>query len=169
MTNSFYVKIYKLHKEDIYLLNGTIGAWTTAIYLCIDYGLSLFLKTVPIPLYSSRLVLSRSIGWDMFYGVMADVIAGTFLGAITTFVLESSNYKNLIQKGVIAGGILWIMHVSIIPKLWDPSVTEFLTRATIYQSFYTHAFWGVLFGYIVQRFVQEINKSDSVVHKIVKV
>ena len=33
MTNSFYVKIYKLHKEDIYLLAGTLGFLTTIIYL----------------------------------------------------------------------------------------------------------------------------------------
>jgi hypothetical protein len=43
---------------------------------------------------------------------MADLIAGTFLGAFTALVLEQTNYINLIQKGVIAGGVLWIIHVS---------------------------------------------------------
>ena len=50
---------------------------------------------------------------------MADLIAGTFFGACTTFNLERTNYKNLIQKGIIAGGVLWIIHVSVIPKIWD--------------------------------------------------
>ncbi|HEX3046437.1 MAG TPA: hypothetical protein VHY08_16895 [Bacillota bacterium] len=113
MKGSSYVKIYKLHNEDIYLLAGTLGFFTTLIYLAIDYIMSLLFKSSPIPYYSSHLVLSHhSFDGDFFYGIMADLIAGTFLGAFTAFVLERTNYKNLIQKGVIAGGVLWIMHVS---------------------------------------------------------
>ena len=167
MTNAFYVKIYKLHKEDIYLLTGTLGFFTTVIYLIIDYLLSLLFKSPPVPIYSSALVLSHnSTGWDFFYGVMADLIAGTFLGAFTAFVLERTNYKNLIQKGVIAGGVLWIMHVSLIPKIWKPELLKFIGPPTGYISFYTHIFWGTLYGFILTRFVQEINKSNVVDKKL---
>ena len=50
MTNSFYIKIYKLHKEDIYLLAGTLGFFTTVIYLIIDYVLCLLFKAKPVPI-----------------------------------------------------------------------------------------------------------------------
>ena len=106
------------------------------------------------------------MGWDFFYGVMADLIAGTFLGAFTVFVLERTNYKNLIQKGIIAGGVLWIMHVSLIPKIWDPELLKFIDPPTGFISFYTHIFWGILYGFILTRFVQEINKSNAVDKKL---
>jgi len=166
MSNSFYIKIYKLHKEDIYLLAGTLGCFTTVIYLIIDYLLGLFFKSTAIPYYSSQLVLSfHSTGWSFFYGVMADLVAGTFLGAFTALVLEQTNYKNLVPKGIIAGGILWIMHVSLIPKIWDPELLNFVGPPTGFISFYTHIFWGTLYGFILTRFVQEINKSNKVGNK----
>jgi divalent metal cation (Fe/Co/Zn/Cd) transporter len=164
--HSFYIKIYKLHKEDIYLLAGTIGFFTTVIYLVADYLSSLIFKANPIPLYSSQLVLSRTSDWDFLYGIAADLIAGTFLGAITAFVLERTNYKNIIQKGFIAGGVLWIMHVSVIPKIWDPELLKLVNPATGHLSFFTHVFWGIFYGFILTRFVQEINKSNSVNHKL---
>ncbi len=167
MSNSFYIKIYKLHKEDIYLLAGTLGFFTTAIYLIVDYILSLIFKSYPIPYYSSQLVLSHSnTGWAFFYGIMADLIAGTFLGAVTAFVLARTNYKNLVQKGIIAGGVLWVMHVSIIPKIWSPELLKFINPATGVQSFYTHIFWGILYGFIFARFVSEINKSNAIKNKL---
>lgn len=167
MKNSFYIKIYKLHKEDIYLLAGALGFFTTIIYLSVDYLLCLLFKANPIPLYSAQLILSHSSGgWGFFYGVMADLIAGTFLGAITAFVLERTNYKNLIKKGVIAGGVLWIMHVSIIPKIWDPELLKFINFSTGSLSFYTHIFWGTFYGFILTRFVQEVNKSNEVNNKL---
>jgi hypothetical protein len=167
MSNSFYIKIYKLHKEDIYLLAGTLGFFTTIIYLVVDVLLCLLFKANPIPFYSAHLVLSRSfIGWDLFYGVSADLIAGTFLGAITAFVLERTNYKNILLKGIIAGGVLWIMHVSVIPKIWDPGLLQFINLSTGRLSFYTHIFWGTFYGFILARFVQEINKSDSINNKL---
>ena len=167
MKNSFYVKVYKLHKEDVYLLAGTLGFFSTVIYLAVDYGLSLFFKGIPIPFYSSHLVLSRSaMIWDFLFGVMADLIAGTFLGAFTAMVLEWTNYKNLVQKGFIAGGVLWIMHVSLIPKIWDHELLKFIGPPTGYLSFFTHIGWGVLYGFIFSRFVQEINKSNAVKEKL---
>jgi hypothetical protein len=165
--HSYYIKIYKLHKEDIYLLAGTLGFFTTGIYLIIDYLLSLIFKSTPIPYYSSQLILSyTSMGWGFFYGVMADLIAGTFLGAVTAFVLERTNYKNLIQKGVIAGGVLWIMHISTIPKMWDPELLKFINFSTGSLSFYTHIFWGTFYGFILTRFVQEVNQSNEVNNKL---
>jgi hypothetical protein len=163
VSESFYVKIYKLHKEDIYLLTGTLGFFTTVIYLVIDFVFCLLFKARPIPYYSSQLVLSHQLMvWGFFYGVMADLIAGTFLGSFTTFILERTNYKNLIQKGIIAGGVLWIIHVSLIPKIWDPELLRFVGPPTGYLSFYTHIFWGTLYGFILKRFVQEINESNAV-------
>ena len=81
-------------------------------------------------------------------------------------VLERTNYKNLIQKGIIAGGVLWIMHMSLIPKIWDPELLKLINPPTGYLSFYTHIFWGTLFGFILTRFVQEINKSNAVAKKL---
>jgi hypothetical protein len=167
VSNSFYIKIYKLHKEDIYLLAGTLGFFTTVIYLIIDYVLCFLFKATPIPYYSSQLVLSHTVmSWDFFYGAMADLVAGTFLGAVAALVLERTNYKNLIPKGVIVGGVLWIMHVSLIPKIWDPELVKFIHPPTGYLSFYTHIFWGILYGFIFERFVQEINQSKVVDNKL---
>jgi hypothetical protein len=167
LSHSFYIKVYKLHREDIYLLAGTLGFFTTIIYLIFDYLLSIFFKSMPIPFYSAHLVLSHhAMGWYFFYGVMADLIAGTFLGAFTALVLERTNYKNLIQKGIIAGGVLWITHVSLIPKIWDPDLIKFIGPPTGFISFYTHIFWGSLYGFILSRFVQEVNKSNEVNNKL---
>lgn len=167
MKNSFYVKIYKLHKEDIYLLAGTVGFFTTLIYLAVDFLLCSIFGAKPIPHYSAQLIFSHThIRWDLFYGAMADLIAGTFLGAITAFVLERTNYKNLVPKGIIAGGVLWIAHVSLIPKLWDPDLLKFITFPTGRISFFTHVFWGLFFGFILSRFVREVNKSSAVENKL---
>lgn len=49
MKNTFYIKVYKPRKEDIYLLAGTLGFVTTVIYLIVDYLLSLFFKSTAVP------------------------------------------------------------------------------------------------------------------------
>ena len=166
MSHSFYRKIYKLHNEDIYLLAGTLGFFTTAVYLIVDYLLSRLFKANPIPYYSAQLVLSHhAMFWYLFYGTMADLIAGTFLGAVTAFVLERSNYKNLLPKGIIAGGVLWIMHVSLIPKFWDLRLLQFVNPPTSFISFYTHVFWGALYGFIFDQFVPEINSANEVTNE----
>jgi uncharacterized membrane protein (Fun14 family) len=153
-----FASIFRLTtKNDVYLLGGHIGSFTTIIYLAVDYLLSLIFKSYPIPLYSARLIISwPTSGWDFFFGIMADLIAGTFLGFITVFILERTNYQNLILKGLVAGGILWIIHISVIPNFWKPELFKLMTRSTIYISFFTHGFWGMFYGLILKQFVQQI-------------
>jgi len=58
------------------------------------------------------------------------------------------------------------MHVSVLPKIWDPGLLKFVGPPTGFLSFYTHILWGTLFGYIFTRFKQEINKSNEVDQKL---
>ena len=86
------------------------------VYLVGDYLASLAFKSNPLPHYSAMLMLSRAVhGLEVIYGILADLVAGTLLGFVTVFILERTNYKNLVLKGVVAGGVLWILHVSLIP------------------------------------------------------
>ena len=93
-------------------------------------------------------------GAGIIFGILADLVAGTLLGFVTVFILERSNYKNLVLKGLVAGGVLWILHVSLIPSLWDPHLLPLLTRATVIVSFFTHGFWGAFYGFILDLFLK---------------
>lgn len=155
MKGSIFTTIYKTTKGDPYLLGGHIGAFTTVVYLVLDYLASLVFKSNSLPLYSAILMLSRAVhGWEVIHGVLADSVAGTLLGFVTIFLLERTNYKNLVLKGVVAGGVLWILHVSLIPSFWNPHLLPLLTQATVWVAFFTHGFWGAFFGFILGRFLK---------------
>lgn len=164
---SVFTAIFRFAKNDVYLLGGHIGSFTTIIYLLVDYVASLIFKAYPIPLYSTRLIIPLApSGWDFFFGVMADLVAGTFLGFFTVFILERSNYQNLILKGLVAGGVLWIVHTSIIPNFWKPELLKLMIRPTIYLSFFTHGFWGIFYGFILKQFVQQIPSFQQGTSKV---
>lgn len=155
MKDSIFAAVYNSTKGDPYLLGGHIGSFTTVVYLAIDYLASLVFKSNTVPHYSAMLMLSRAAhGAEILYGVLADLVAGTLLGFVTIFLLERTNYKNLVLKGLVAGSVLWIMHVSLIPSLWNPELLPSLTRATVTVSFFTHGFWGAFCGFILDRFLK---------------
>jgi len=88
-------------------------------------------------------------------------VAGTFIGFFSIFVCERTNYKNLVIKGVVAGGVLWILHVSLIPYFWNSKLLPIMTRATVYQSYFTHSSWGIIYGAILAKFIKSTAAPNS--------
>jgi hypothetical protein len=135
---------------DPYLLGSTLGFLLVIPYLSLDYLLSLIFKSNPIPLYSSMLIMTHTaILLDFALGITGDLIAGAFMGFIITIILERTNYHYLWVKGLGIGAVLWIVHVCVLPKLWEPQLLTLMTRPTIFIAFVTHVLWGLAYGMIL--------------------
>ncbi len=159
------MKINEHVKIDPYLLGSGLGFILTIPYLTLDYLFSLLFKTNPIPIYSATLVVSHTnFFWDYIFSITADLTAGAFLGFIIAYILERTNYHHLWLKGLGTGSVLWIAHVSVIPKLWEPALLELMNRQTVYVAFFTHVLWGVVYAVFlnnIRRCLKEKNDIDN--------
>ena len=146
------IKIFsRIHRIDPYFGGIILGLATTIPYLILDYLYSLILAVNPIPIYSATLVVSHTgIPWDYLFGIIADLSAGSFLGFLLIIIFERTNYRFLRAKCLGSGVILWILHVSIIPKLWEPELLKLMNRPTVYMALINHILWGLAFGVILR-------------------
>jgi hypothetical protein len=139
-----------IYRADAYFGGSILGLGLTIPYLLLDY-LSSFISDVnPIPIYSATLVVSHTnIPWDYVLGIIADITAGSFLGFLLIVIFERTSYRFLQAKCFGIGVVLWILHVSIIPKLWEPQLLKLMNHPTVYMALINHAFWGLAFGMIL--------------------
>jgi uncharacterized membrane protein (Fun14 family) len=136
--------------DEPYSRGGLLGFLTTIPYLIIDFLLCRIWKGNPIPLYSSTLVISHTgYSWDYVFGILSDLTAGSLMGFIIGFIIEKTSYRYLAAKGLVIGSTLWILHVSVIPKLWEPGLLKLMNRPTVYIAWLTHILWGLGFGAIL--------------------
>jgi hypothetical protein len=151
----------RFFETDPYFGGAVLGLVTTIPYLILDYLYSLFLNVNPIPIYSATLVVSHTaIPWDYLLGIIADLAAGSFLGFIIIVVLERTSYGFLSAKCLGIGVVLWILHVSIIPKLWEPELLKLMNRPTVYMALFNHMIWGLGYG-ITLRIMQKTISLNS--------
>lgn len=145
------IKILKrVFKIDPYFGGIMLGLVTTFPYLMLDYLYSFVFAVNPIPIYSATLVVSHTgLPWDYVFGMMADLAAGSFLGFLIIAVFERTNYLFLRAKCLGLGVALWVLHVSIIPKLWEPQLLKLMNRPTVYMALIDHLLWGLAFGMIL--------------------
>lgn len=137
----------RIFHTDPYFGGSILGFVTTIPYLMVDYLSSLISGVNPIPIYSATLIVSHAaIPWDYLFGMIADIIAGSLLGFILVVVFERTSYRFIRTKCLGAGSVLWILHVSIIPKLWEPELLKLMNRPTVYMAFVNHVLWGLAFG-----------------------
>jgi hypothetical protein len=140
----------RIFQADPYFGGAILGLATTFPYLMLDYLYSLILNVNPIPIYSAILVVSHtSLPWDYFLGIIADLAAGSFLGFLIIVVFERTSYRFLKSKCLGIGVVLWILHVSIIPKLWEPGLLKLMNRPTVYMALLNHFLWGLAFGIVL--------------------
>lgn len=140
----------RISETDPYFGGYILGMATTIPYLLLDYLASLILDVNPIPAYSATLVVSHTgIPWDYFLGIIADLTAGSFLGFGLITIFERTSYKFLRTKCIGSGAVLWILHVSIIPKLWEPGLLKLMNRPTVYMALVLHVLWGMAFGIVL--------------------
>ena len=137
----------RLFRTDPYF-GGVILGFTASIpYLIMDYLYTLILKINSIYHYAAILIVSHTdLPLDYLIGSSADLVVGSFLGFLIIAVFERTNYRFLRIKCFGLGVILWILHVSIIPKLWEPKLLSLMDRPTIYMALINHVLWGLLFG-----------------------
>jgi hypothetical protein len=147
----------RIFQIDPYFGGIILGLATTAPYLMLDYLYSLIFDVNPIPIYSSILVVSNTgLPWDYLFGIIADLAAGSFLGFLIIAVFERTSYRFLRSKCLGIGVVLWILHVSIIPKIWEPELLRLMNRPTVYMALFNHILWGLAFG-IVLRIIRKDN------------
>jgi hypothetical protein len=141
----------RISETEPYFGGAMLGLMMTIPYLILDYLSSLIFNINPIPIYSATLVVSHTgIPWDYLLGIIADLAAGSFLGFLLIAIFEWTSYKFLRAKCLGSGIILWILHVSIIPKLWDPELLQLMNRPTVYMALINHILWGLTFGMILR-------------------
>lgn len=145
------IKLFvRVFHADPYFGGSILGLMTTVPYLLLDYLSSLVAGGNPIPIYSATLVVSHTnIPWDYLLGIIADITAGSFLGFLLIVIFERTSYRFLRAKCFGIGIVLWILHVSIIPKLWEPQLLKLMNRPTVYMAFINHVLWGLAFGIIL--------------------
>ncbi len=137
----------RIFHTDPYFGGSILGFVTTIPYLMVDYLSSLISGVNPIPIYSATLIVSHAaIPGDYFFGIIADITAGSLLGFVLVVVFERTSYRFMRTKCLGVGSVLWILHVSIIPKLWEPELLKLMNRPTVYMAFITHILWGLAFG-----------------------
>ncbi len=137
----------RIYQTDPYFGGAIVGVVMTCPYLMLDYLSSLLFNVNTIPIYSATLVISHTgFPWDYFFGIVADLGAGFLIGAGMIAAFERSGYQFLLAKCLGIGIVLWILHVSVIPKLWEPRLLQLLNRPTVYMSLLNHVFWGAGFG-----------------------
>jgi hypothetical protein len=140
----------RIYRIDPYFGGVILGLVTTVPYLMLDYLSSLIFGVNPIPIYSATLVVSHTgIPWDYLLGIIADIMAGSFLSFLLILVFERTSYRFLQAKCTGIGAVLWILHVSIIPKLWEPALLKLMNRPTVYMALFSHVLWGLAFGIIL--------------------
>lgn len=156
------LKIFtRIYKTDHYFGGILLGLVMTLPYLILDYLSSLIFDINPIPMYSSTLVVSNTgLAWDYLFGIIADLAAGSFLGFLLIAVFERTSYRFLRAKCLGIGILFWILHVSIIPKLWEPQLLKLMNRPTVYMALFNHIVWGLTFGIILKL----IRKNRSPFH-----
>jgi hypothetical protein len=151
----------RIYHIDPYFGGIILGLVTTLPYLMLDYLYSLLFAVNPIPIYSATLVVSHTgFPWDYILGIIADITAGSFLGFLLIVVFERTSYKFLLAKCFGIGPVLWILHVSIIPKLWEPALLKLMNRPTVYMALINHVLWGLVFG-IILKIMRRCNNSNS--------
>ena len=138
----------RIYQTDPYFAGSVLGFLTTFPYLILDYLSSLFFAVNPIPIYSATLVVSHiEIPWDYVLGIIAELAAGSLLGFLIIVVFQRTSYAYLQAKCLGLGVSLWILHVSIIPKLWEPELLKLMNRPTVYGALVNHILWGLAFGF----------------------
>lgn len=140
-----------IYQNDPGYGGAVLGLMITVPYLLLDYLASLLFDVNPIPVYSATLVVSHvGQAGDYLLGMIADLIAGSFLGFGVVMAFERTNYRYLLGKCLGIGVVLWVLHVSIIPKLWEPQLLGLMNRPTVYMALVNHVLWGIGFGFILQ-------------------
>lgn len=102
--------------------------------------------------YSAKLVMPPGTPITtlaLTMGGIAD-IAASFTGAILIELIFRWTGKDLFWfKGLIVGGVLWLVHVSFIPAI-VPRVFETLPPSMVVASFILSVLWGLIVGVILR-------------------
>ncbi|KAF1084898.1 hypothetical protein SPSYN_01034 [Sporotomaculum syntrophicum] len=86
----------------------------------------------------------------MISGIIAFMIAGTFVGVILSYVIRWTGDDYAWLKGLGIGAVLWPIHTAILPGLIAPHLYQTLPPTMVLASFVLSSLWGVTVGFILQ-------------------
>lgn len=140
-------------KENL-TTGATAGILSTLITGVLEWGLSL---TGIIPLvtyqYISLLILPSDLAVSPAVEgatvILSGAAASVVFGMLNAVILMTTGRDYWALKGAAWGGVLFIMHVSLIPKLWEPRILPILSSPeVIVWELVDRLGWGLINAYL---------------------
>jgi hypothetical protein len=84
----------------------------------------------------------------LILGLIAVFISGTFIGNIISIILRLTGIDYLYFKCLGSLFVLWIVHVSILPRVIAPELFRVLPIITIIVNFLIKIIWAITYAYL---------------------
>lgn len=93
--------------------------------------------------------------WLVVYGTL--LIGSAVFGVLLAYVYRWTGRDFWLLKAIGYGGLLVIVHVSMIPRLWEPRLLQiFASPPEVIWDLISNPGWAILSAYFLQRFWGEI-------------
>lgn len=146
--------------KDTAIAGSLAGIVASALVVAIEWGLGMAGLLQPVSgEYITILLLPRDLVLSAFVQSLV-VAAGTltgasFFGSILAYFLTLSGRDYRLWKGLWFSGVLFIVHVSVIPKLWEPNLLPlFSTGAIMTWQVVYQVIWAVVTVLLLNRLTE---------------
>lgn len=148
--------------RDTITVGAAAGVAATLVVFGIGKGLEAagLIQDLMFP-YMERLVLPRNHGmppWLLTVIVFLNIfISSAFFGFVLAYIYRITGRDYWPLKAAGYAGVLYLIHVSIIPKLWEPRLLPLfrVPAATMVWELSRELIWALLAGYLVVRWLGE--------------
>ena len=135
------------------ILRGSIaGFFATLLYVLSDWLLYMLgITPFTVVHYGSVLITppaTEMTTFSFFIGLIAVTIAGTFVGSILSFIIRNTGMDYFYLKSLGFLFVLWIIHVSILPRVIAPELFRVLPLVTVIVNLTIKIIWAITYTYV---------------------
>lgn len=147
------------------IVGGSVAGVATSV---IINGLEVVLKALDlIPVttfdYVAVLVLPPGLAAPGYVGlvsvVLTQFVASAFFGVLFAYVMDRAGTDFWALKGLGYGAFVFLLHVSAIPKLWEPRLLGYLLGpGIIAQEVVVSLSWGILSAFFLTQLLGRVGR-----------
>lgn len=140
------------------IIAGSVAGIATSV---VVNGLEVLLKSlgiIPVTTLDYVAVLVLPPGWAgpgyvaLVSVLLTQLVASAFFGTLFAYVMDRIGSDLWFLKGLGYGAFLFLVHVSVIPKLWEPRLLSYLiTPNVMVTEVLVEISWGILGAYLLTR------------------
>jgi hypothetical protein len=151
----------ELLMNDPIVTGAKAGVVASVLTLVVEWllGMTGVLRLITYD-YASILILPSAAARSAYERggtiLLAVLTASIFFGVLQVWLYQCTGNAFWVLKGAVYGGLLFITHVSLIPKLWEPRLLPVLNYPGVFAwEAVSKVGWGILSGYVIERLSTE--------------